>query len=143
MRAFYFTFLALAASASAAQPAGYYEKLARKYFDAWNAHDTASLRPLYADKVTLTDWDVDLSGAQSVVRAAGAIFEAEPKISTEIVTIHEADATKSAICEIAIHLNNAASKMMKGVMILTFDDAGKIEAVRAYKSRVTPGRRKD
>ena len=128
--------LALAASTSAA-PARSYESLARTYFDAWNKHDLTALRPLFAETATLKDWDVEKSGADEVVQANGAIFAKEPKISIDVQTIHTSEETRSAICEVLVRLNDAKVKVMKVAKVLTFDAAGKIEAVNAYKGRTT------
>ena len=110
-----------------------YERLARRYFVAWNAHDVPGLRALLADDVTLVDWDIEKTGGDEVAAATGHLFEAEPKISIDIQAIHVSDATKTAICEIMVRLHNAKEKVQKVAKLLTFDGAGKIAHVHAYK----------
>ena len=49
--------------------------LASKYFTAWNTNSVDELKPLLSDDVTLTDWDIDVSGLDSVLGANEQIFE--------------------------------------------------------------------
>ena len=121
------------ATTTSAPHARYYEKLARVYFDTWNKHDLPGLRALLADDATLRDWDVEKAGADAVVRANGKIFAAVPKIVIDVLTVHVSEHTTSAICEILVRLNNAKDEVLKVVDVITFDAAGKITAVRAYK----------
>ena len=65
--------------------------------------------------------------------ANGGIFEAVPKIAIDVITTHVSPATNTVICEIHVVLNNGAGEVLKVVDVISFDDAGKISAVRAYK----------
>ena len=123
---------ALAAAAAAPHPR-YYEKLARAYFDVWNAHDVPGLRRVFAEDATLRDWDVEKSGADAVAQANGNIFAALPKISIDVLTIHVSEHTRTAVCEILVRLHNAKNEVLKVVDVIAFDAAGRITAVRAYK----------
>ena len=60
-----------------------------------------------------------------------------PGIKIEVLTIHVhahvSGSTSSATCEILVKLNNEKAEVLKVVDIITFDQDGKITAVRAYK----------
>ena len=103
------------------------------YFDAWNAHDVNALRMLFADNVRLRDWDVDVSGIDAVAKANAGIFASAPRIAIEILQIHLSDESHSAVCEILVRVNDAASTVLRVVDVIEFDTDGKILAVRAYK----------
>merc|ERR1719356_164092 len=81
-------------------------KLAQDYFKAWNAHDVPALKALFAEDVHLRDWDIEKKGSEDVAQANGAIFEAVPKIKIETLQIHVSPGTRTAVCEILVHLNN-------------------------------------
>lgn len=130
MRSLLITALLAVGTAPSAQQ---YETAARRYFETWNAHDVTGMRPLFAATATLKDWDLEKSGADEIVKANSAIFAAEPKIRIDVVTIHLSETTRTAVCEILVRLNNEKMKAMNVVKVLTFDEAGKIAAVRAYK----------
>jgi hypothetical protein len=82
---------------------------------------------------TLRDWDVEVSGAAAVGAANGKIFAAVPTISIEVLAIHVCVPTRTAVCEILVHLNDAAKTSLKVADVITFDAALKIVALRAYK----------
>ena len=126
--------LALATATTDCHPhARYYEKLAHTYFNTWNNHDVEGLRALFAEDVTLRDWNVEASGASKVAAANGDIFKSVPKISIDVLTIHVSEHTKTALCEILVKLHNAKDEVLKVADVITFNSEGKITAVRAYK----------
>ena len=79
----------------------HYERLAHRYFQAWNAHDVSSLKGLFAESVTLRDWNGEHIGKVAVAAANAAIFSAEPKISIAVQQCHVAESTRTTTCEIA------------------------------------------
>ncbi|KAJ1451077.1 hypothetical protein M885DRAFT_530823 [Pelagophyceae sp. CCMP2097] len=107
-------------------------EIAQRYFDTWNAHDVAGLRALFADDVTLRDWDVEVQGAATVAEANGNIFTAVPGIVIEVLTMHPSPSTNSVVCEILVKLNNDTADVLKVVDILEFDGS-KIKHIRAFK----------
>ena len=107
-----------------------YPGLTAKYFEVWNSKDLGELRKLFAEGATLRDWDVEKSGAEEVVKANGGIFEAVPTISIEVLKVHVSESTLSSIAEILVVLPDDKLKVTD---VITFDDAGLIVSVRAYK----------
>ena len=127
------TLAATNATITAAPHARYYERLARAYFSAWNAHDEAALRKLFAADVTLHDWQISKSGIEAVTNANGEIWRSAPRIRIEVVTIHASEHTSSALAEILVHVGDAALTELRVIDVLTFDQSGQISSVRAYK----------
>lgn len=107
--------------------------LAAKYFEVWNAHDVSGLENLFAEDVTLRDWDIEKEGRKQVAEANGGIFKAVPGISIEVLQVHVSEASSTATCEILVKLNNDADEILKVCDVITFDAAGAIKSVRAYK----------
>ena len=94
------------------------------------ARSQVELRKLFADAATLRDWDVEKAGAEDVVAANGGIFEAVPTISIDVLKVHVSESTLSAIAEIIV---NVPDDKLKVTDVITFDAAGLIVSVRAYK----------
>ena len=102
-----------------------------RYFEVWNTHDVAGLRSLLAAEATLRDWDVEARGGDEVAAANAKIFAAVPSIRIEVLTIHLAAITRTAVCEILVRLTD--ENVLRVVDIISFDEQGKIVSVRAYK----------
>ena len=83
--------------------------------------------------MTLRDWDIEKHGAETVAAATGGIFTAEPNIHIEIEKVHVSESTKTAACEVLVQLRNAKNKVQKVAKLITFDTAGKITKVSAFK----------
>ena len=111
----------------------HYERLAHRYFQAWNAHDVSSLKGLFAESVTLRDWNGEHIGKVAVAAANAAIFSAEPKISIAVQQCHVAESTRTTTCEILVHLNNVKGTVLKVADVITYDDSDMIASVRAYQ----------
>ena len=94
------------------------------------ARSQVELRKLFADAATLRDWDVEKAGAEDVVAANGGIFEAVPTISIDVLKVHVSESTLSAIAEIIV---NMPDDKLKVTDVITFDAAGLVVSVRAYK----------
>lgn len=109
------------------------EAAARAYFQTWNTRSGAALVPLFAPDGMLRDWDVEVFGAEAVGEANAKIFAAVPQISIEVLHVHVSEATRTAVCEILVHLGDAAKTVLKVADVITFNAALQIVALRAYK----------
>ena len=127
------TLLIVAAPVVPAPHVRHYERLARAYFSAWNSHQAARLSDLLAEGCSLRDWNVQAAGREAVVEANVGIWKAVSRISIDVLSIHVADATRTAVCEILVHLHNDAKEVLKVADVITFDEQDKIISVRAYK----------
>lgn len=109
------------------------EAATHNYFKTWNLRDGAALVPLFAPEGTLRDWDISVSGAEAVGEANGNIFKAVPTIAIEVLSVHACEATRTAVAEILVHLNDAAKTVLKVADVIEFDAQLRIKALRAYK----------
>ena len=67
----------------------------------------------------------------AVGEANDKIFAAVPAISIEVLHVHVSEATRTAVCEILVHLGDGSS--LKVADVIQFDPSLKITALRAYK----------
>ena len=111
----------------------HYERLARSYFSAWNAHSSVRLADLLAEDASLRDWNVEKRGRDAVVEANVGIWKAVPRITIELVKVHVANVTRTVTCEILVQLHNEANEVLKVADVITYDEQDKIVSVRAYK----------
>lgn len=103
--------------------------LAQTYIQAFSNHDLAALDLMFADDVSLIDWDGEHHGRAEVLVTNQGIFEAVPGIWADIVHCHPADQT--VVLELLVHVDSET--VLKVVDVLTFNAAGQIASVRAYK----------
>ena len=89
--------------------------------------------PAHFREGTLRDWDVSVEGAAAVGEANAKIFAAVPAISIEVLSIHVCEGTRTAVCEILVHLGDAGKTSLKVADVIVFNDELKIVALRAYK----------
>jgi ketosteroid isomerase-like protein len=103
--------------------------LATQYFAAFSNQDLEKLSAVYADNVTLRDWDIDVRGKNAVLAANQNIFRAVD--SLEIVPLNMYRDGSTVASEIEIIINNKDT--LKVVDVIDFDGVGKILNIRAYK----------
>lgn len=102
---------------------------AKQYFEAFNAHDCKALEALFDPDVTLTDWELALSGREAVVRQMGELFAAAPDINAEVKDLI-VDGDRAA-AELVVTLEGVPP--IRVVDILRFGGEGRIVSVTAYK----------
>ena len=125
--------LALIVSTAIAPHPHHFEKLATTYFETFNKHDVPALRAMWADNGSLRDWEVEKTGADQIANFLSAGFAAFPQIRIDVMRMHVSNQTHTAVCEILVYLNNAKNDVLKVVDVISFDRAGKVSALRAYK----------
>ena len=108
------------------------------YFSAWNAQDAAKLRECFDENVSLTDWDVAVSGIVAVVEANQGIWKAVPAIRIVVKNVVAGRDSRAfggpvATCEISVELNDDAKTVLTVVDVIDVSNQGKIKSVRAYK----------
>ena len=81
------------------------------YFSAWNAQDAAKLRECFDENVSLTDWDVAVSGIDAVVEANQGIWKAVPKIQIEVVSIFTCGEAKSCVANIKVIVDETTTTL--------------------------------
>lgn len=103
--------------------------LATEYFNAFSRSDILRLEKCLSDDVRLRDWSLDASGIESVLNAYANIFKSLSEVVVDVVNLYEIEPT--VVAELIITAKEIGS--IKVVDILSFDQNGKIRAIRAYK----------
>ncbi len=101
-----------------------------EYFAVFSAKDISSLSSLYADAVSLTDWDIDVSGKQATLDANRELFQAVDSLEIETRAMYRDGDTVA--CEISIVVDKSTTLAV--VDVLQFDELGMIRSIRAYKA---------
>jgi len=109
------------------------KKLANKYFEVWNSHDSINVGNLFCDDGILRDWNIKAEGKENVVNANQNIFNDVPNIKVEILKMHICENTNTVSNEILVHLNNENKDILKVVDIIEYDINGLIISLRAYQ----------
>jgi ketosteroid isomerase-like protein len=104
------------------------------YFEAFSNKNLESLSNMYAEDVSLVDWDVTLYGKDDVLRSNKELFD---KMSVIEIKSYEPliYASNNALaCEIEIKLvDKGGSITFLGVVdVVEFNEEGKILQIRAY-----------
>ncbi|OUX75942.1 MAG: hypothetical protein CBC19_10385 [Oceanospirillales bacterium TMED59] len=105
------------------------EDIALHYFNLFSHKDINALNDLFADYITLRDWEIDAKGKTEVLQANKVIFESVTNIEVQPVKLYSAGHT--VIAELRILVNGIEEELV--VDILEFDTDLKIKAIRAYK----------
>ena len=103
--------------------------LATEYFNAFSRSDILRLEKCLSDDVRLRDWSLDASGIESVLNAYANIFKSLSEVVVDVVNLYEIEPT--VVAELIITAKEIGS--IKVVDILSFDQNGKIRAIRAYE----------
>ena len=107
-------------------------QLAKNYLRTFSSRDAVALRSLFAEDVTLRDWDQSADGIDAVIAANQGIFDAFSSITVDILHCHESEET--VVVELRIQLTNEGESLSLLVTdIIGFDQDGMIIFVRAYK----------
>ena len=105
------------------------EKKIDAYQTAFNNQDLLKLEELFADNITLKDWEINVNGKQKVLEANKKIFNSLKSINSKTVNNYFFD--NIAICVLKITINQ--NEIIDVVDIVEFDDEGKILNITAYK----------
>lgn len=99
------------------------------YFDAWNSFDPNMLRNTLHRDVTLTDWEINVTGIEAVLEANRGIQMQFPEAKIEVMDIAFAGTSK-AFAQITIDL--ASGNLLNVVDVFEFRN-DKICKIFAYK----------
>lgn len=102
---------------------------ARKYIEAFNAHNIEALTDMLSEAVVLEDWDVQLEGQAAVLEHMRTIFSSVPAIRADIIDI--ISAKNACVLLLSIFVEEGVSLQVADV--IRFDTSGTIVSVHAYK----------
>ena len=109
----------------------------RKYIHALNTQDLPALAKMYANDVSLVEWDEnEFRGIDEVLSSNEEMFEKNPEI--QFLTVNYAFNDYSAFVDLVIYLTEEDQKTGKSIRVVDeifFDTAEspKIFLIRAYK----------
>lgn len=100
------------------------------YFQAFSEKDLDKLSNLYAESVSLSDWEpLFFDGKESVLKANKDLFDSVETINILIKRI--GSNSNNVFAEIDILINGDTQLFV--VDVLEFDHENKIKSIRAYK----------
>ena len=108
-------------------------ELVNSYFEVWNSHDAEKCGSFFADVCEHRDWDAGVEGKAETTKFLAGLFQAVPNIKLTIEKVHVSPSTSTATAEIFVHVGDEAKTVLKVTDIITFDNAGKITNLQAYK----------
>lgn len=103
--------------------------LAIEYFLAFESKNLYKLETMFADTISLTDWDINLHGKTEVLAATENIFKTVNRLKITIERLLSNNNTVIAELKILIDDNI----LLNVVDILDFDTGGKLQKITAYK----------
>ena len=104
----------------------------KKYFKAWNTNKSENLKNLFADDISLHDWDAGVEGLEEVLKANDAIFAGVESIEAKALSVDAFGVKAYCDLEVLVKAEGTVSKILV-LDIITFDENGKIKSIRAYK----------
>lgn len=99
------------------------------YFDAWNSFDADMLRNTLHNDVTLTDWEIKVTGIEAVLEANRAIQMQFPEANIQVIDVAFVGTSK-AFAQITIDL--ASANILDVIDVFEFKN-DKICKIFAYK----------
>ena len=105
------------------------KEIAEKYFKLFSDKDLDALEPLFDERATLRDWEIEAEGKSDVFAAMKNIFDSVESIQVAPLRTYVWENT--VVAELDITVNN--SEKLAVVDIIDFTDEGKIFGIRAFK----------
>lgn len=110
-------------------PTASISQVALLYLKSFAEKDLGSLEVLFADNITLSDWEGSLVGKENILNFNKKLFNTINNISVDVVKVAVGQST--VMVELRIVLNN--KQAINVVDVIEFDDDNKIQAIRAFK----------
>lgn len=105
------------------------KEIAEKYFKLFSDKDLDALEPLFDERATLRDWEIEAEGKSDVFAAMKNIFDSVESIQVDPLRTYVWENT--VVAELDITVNN--TEKLAVVDIIDFTNEGKIFGIRAFK----------
>jgi len=106
------------------------EKTAREYFANFEQKNLDALSDMFAEEVTLKDWNIYAEGKESVLTVNENIFDSIEEIKVAVENLYVVGST--VVAELSICADTEA--VLPVVDIITFNpDTRKIQSIVAYR----------
>ena len=99
------------------------------YFKTFSEKNIDGLREMFADNITLRDWDIDTKGIESVLEANLNIFQNVKTINA--IPQNIISENNFVFAELIILVND--DEELKIVDLIEFNKKGKIISIKAFK----------
>lgn len=104
------------------------KKILKNYFKFFNEKNIYKLSDLFANNISLKDWNIDVDGKLAVIRANENIFKSNPKIKVKVKKIYFIRENIFAILDIRLNYKNKISVIDH----FTINKKYLISKIRAY-----------
>ena len=101
------------------------------YFNRFSNKDITNLSSMFSDDVTLSDWDISVSGKADVIQANKNIFLSVDSIKVTPLNFYSNDDGTEFAVDIKITINN--KEILNVVDLISFNNEGLIHSIKAYK----------
>ena len=101
------------------------------YLRHYSHRDLAHVSGMFADDVTLRDWNISVVGKAAAIAETGRNFEASQSIEIQTLGIYEGGDTVAGELRIVVD----GKIELHVVDVIGFDPDGKIKSIRAYLGR--------
>ena len=103
--------------------------IVKSYFEFFSNKDIQKIENLFAENITLKDWEINVKGKKNVIQANKNIFNSVNSIVVTPKNIYQDNLV--ALCEIDIFINS--NENLKVIDIIKFNDKKEIIEISAYK----------
>jgi len=107
------------------------EEICLEYLRKYAEKDVQAMEALFAEDIILRDWKIRISGKEHALAETKKNFSAAETIDIEVLHTYENDNTVAAELKIIVDQNEE----LYVVDVITFNKAGQIQSIRAYKGR--------
>ncbi len=105
--------------------------LVRAYLAAYAARDLAAIEPLFADAITLRDWQIRVTGKAAALDETRKNFAAVQQLSIDVLAAYEREGGVAAELKIVVDGRDT----LYVVDVFDIDADGRIAAIRAFIGR--------
>jgi hypothetical protein len=109
------------------------EALLRQYLAAYEARDIVAIDAMLAPEVCLQDWNLRAVGKMAVLCATRTNFTQASSLGIEVLSVLTSPQRVAAPLRITVNHGTAQAAVLEVVDILSFNEAGLIVDIRAYK----------
>ena len=93
--------------------------------------DIDSIANMFSETILLRDWKISVNGIQAALAETQKNFDASESIEIDILGLYSSKNTVAGELKIVVN----SSEVLYVTDIISFNDEGKIEAIRAYIGR--------
>jgi hypothetical protein len=108
-----------------------FKGIARRYFEAFSSKDLNVLTGMFADDVTLKDWEIEAQGKEAVIHANKHIFDSVNSIAARPLRIISENDLIAAELQILVN----ESQVIEVLDLIRFNDFQLITSIHAFKCR--------